>query len=422
MNTDNLIADKVCYNALLAVFRDGAFSVQALNDTLSESDESNLPVGFITSLFYGVLEKSIFLDYIIEKLIKKSAKTPVEVIVKMGIYMMRFMSVPDYAVTNRMINLAKSIGKGGVSGFINSVLKNSPTVTVTETGKKKIAIENSVPYWLLNRIAGDYGIERAQKILESKLPIGTHIRNNSRVLSKDEFYKIIGEDGVKTDLGCYCVRDVTKRFNSNAVTAQGLSSMIAVNSYIEGLSGKKLKVLDACGAPGGKSVYFSELCDCDITICDIYPHRLNLVRDYCDRMGAKCARRVMDATKHDNSLDGKFDLVIADVPCSCSGTIKSHPDVLFNRTDSDVNDLVRLQSAIINNLSNYVKSGGIMAYSTCSILRCENEYIVKGFLDSHPDFSVLPIKNKYAQSDGFVRLLPDTFYSDGFFVARLIKK
>lgn len=411
--------DKLCYDALTSVFRDGEFSSRALTSVL---DKSGNDAPFLTRLFYGVLEKNILLDYIIDKLADKSPKPPIRIVLKMGIYMMRFMKTPDYAVTNRMVELCKGIGKSGVTGFVNSALKRSLEVEVTERGVKGLAIELSAPLWLVKRLIGDYGEEKTRSILSCEPLFLTHIRRNSRAISESEFESRIGKDGVKTEYGYYVHSEAIRRFKPYEVTTQGAASCAAVNLYIENLNVTegKLQALDVCAAPGGKSIYLSELRECDITACDFYSHRVHLIDDYAQRMKAHIKTEVRDATVHYDAYDNAFDLVICDAPCSGTGTIRSKPDLLINRKDSDVNDLVALQKRILLNVCNYVKPGGTLCYSTCSILKSENEYIIKNFLKDRPDFAVLPYEGKFAR-DGFAVILPDEYDADGFFVARLVR-
>lgn len=411
--------DKLCYEALTSVYRDGEFSSRALTTAI---DKCGSDGAFLTRLFYGVLEKNILLDYIIDKLAEKSPKPSVRIVLKMGIYMMRFMKTPDYAVTNRMIELCKGIGKGGVSGFVNSALKRSTEVVITESGVKGLSIELSTPLWLVKRLIGDYGEEKTRALLSCNPLYMTHIRRNAKAISQHDFESRIGKDGVRTDYGFYVHSEALKRFKTFEVTAQGAASCAAVNLYAEKLNVTegKLRALDVCAAPGGKAIYLSELLNCDIIACDFYPHRVQLIDEYARRMNAKIKTEVRDATVHYGDYDNAFDLVICDAPCSGTGTIRSKPDVLLNRKDTDVNDLVALQKKILFNVCNYVAIGGTLCYSTCSVLKSENQYVIKSFLEQHPNFSILPYDGKFAK-DGFAVLLPDEYDADGFFVARLVR-
>jgi 16S rRNA (cytosine967-C5)-methyltransferase len=202
-----------------------------------------------------------------------------------------------------------------------------------------------------------------------------------------------------------------------------LSSAIAVNYYRAGIENSG-KILDVCAAPGGKSVYLSELGDYDITACDVHPHRVKLIDSYARTMGAKIKTVTNDATVHNTEWQDKFDAVICDVPCSGIGVRSSKPDVFLNRKQEDIAAIVETQRKILDVSSYYVRSGGTLFYSTCTILKRENDEVVGDFLSTHPQFELLPLKagNYKSGKDGFLRLLPDGKGLEGFFVAAFKRK
>ena len=186
--------------------------------------------------------------------------------------------------------------------------------------------------------------------------------------------------------------------------------MLAVRAYKKGIDGGK--ALDLCAAPGGKSLYLSELGDFDITACDIYEHKIKLMQGLANKLGANIKVKLNDATLHNSEFDDAFDLVIADCPCSGTGTLRSKPDILLRRKPSDLEELCALQVKIMNAASKYCRVGGVLCYSTCSVLKCENEKIRAKFLEAHTDYE--PIDE--------TKLTPDTDLCDGFYIARFKRK
>ena len=203
-------------------------------------------------------------------------------------------------------------------------------------------------------------------------------------------------------------------------TAQSLSSVMAAGIFAENLP-ENARVLDLCAAPGGKAIYIKELLPLSsVTACDVHPHRVNLIRSYADRMGADIKVMQNDATKIRAEWKNSFDAVICDVPCTGSGLINSSPDILLFKKDDDVAALASLQKRILTAAAEYVAPGGVLAYSTCSLFRAEDEAVVSEFLAAHDTYSAEPTGLPYGETkDGFTRFFPDTDGCDGFFVAKM---
>lgn len=397
--------DKALYNALRAVFLDGAYCAPAITAALKGfKNERSHP--FVTSAFYGVLDNNVRLEKLIGSLCEKYPDNSSAVVLKIGLYYCGYADMPAYAAVNRTVELAKSVG--AFSGFINAVLKKSIGYTPVFSSKfDEFCYTYSAPEWLCKKIISDYGEQKAAAILGAKLPQKTHIRPVAGRMSLDELKSTVG--GEDTDYGCYVDRAALDKLETGTYAVQSLSSVRAVNAYIKGFGGGS--VLDLCAAPGGKSVYLSELGNFDITACDIYPHKLDLMRGYAKKLGAKINLVLNDATKVNPDFVNKFDIVIADCPCSGTGTLKTKPDILINRKADDLTELCALQSKILDNAAEYCRTGGVLCYSTCSILNCENENIVEKFIAAH---------SEYKQIDK-IKLLPDVDRCDGFFIARFLR-
>ena len=398
------MVDIALYNALRAVFIDEAFCAQALTKALKGL--TNLRQHpFVTSAFYGVLDNNVRLEKIIKSLCDRAPDKNTSVVLKIGMFYCNYADMPSYAAVNRSVELAKKVG--AFSGFVNAVLKKSIGFEPKfDSALEKFSYDCNTPEWLCKQLISDYGEDRAKSILTAKLPLKTHIRPVKGKITKEQFMSA-AKGGEFTDYGCYVDRNMLDRFDSATVVVQSVSSIRAVNAYTANLSGGR--AIDLCAAPGGKSVYLSELGDYKITACDIYPHKLDLMRGYAKKHGAKIEVALNDATKRNDKFVDVFDLVIADCPCSGTGTLNTKPDILIKRKPSDIAELTKLQFDILNVAAEYCKIGGVLCYSTCSILNSENEQTVQKFLSAHDNYTLLDT----------TKLLPDTDKCDGFFIARL---
>ncbi|MBR2971190.1 MAG: 16S rRNA (cytosine(967)-C(5))-methyltransferase RsmB [Clostridia bacterium] len=421
---ENNERELICYKLLAEVFIENAYgSIQLnshLNSVTSERDKA-----YISNLFYGILEKNVQLDYIISQLVNKAPKTSVKILIKLGLYRMRYMATPSYAAINETVGLCKRVGKVGVSGFVNAVLRKSETVQLPIEGElpeaSYLSIFYSVPLWLSKKLISQYGYDFAKQFLAAPISKKTHIRHNSRVITKKDFEeKLPKSEREKSKFGYYVTHNMLKNLKRDTFTVQSLSSMIAVQSYITNKDGE-LSVLDLCGAPGGKSVYLEELCSTnELICCDKYPHRVELIKKYVTRMKSGVVPTLSDATAICPEWFGKFDLVICDVPCTGIGVYKSKPDVLLNKKPEDVIAIKGLQLSILENAKNYLKVGGCLCYSTCTVFKEENDDNINDFLKANENFVLDKIENEYASEDGMVRLFPNEIEGcDGFFVARL---
>lgn len=416
--------DLICYNLLCDVFIDNAYASLQLNNCL-EGIKDERDKAYISNLFYGVLEKNVQLDYIMRRIVPRKPKTSIELLIKIGLYHMRFMSTPPYAAINETVQLTKRVGKTGISGFVNAVLRRSATVELpSEDGNKTeyLSANFSVPHWVCQKLMEQYGYEFTKEFLSYSSNKLTHIRYNSRVISREEFEEQLGKDFTVSLCGGYYVKSETlKKLKKSTYTIQSLSSMIATQCYLAGLDFEAPVVLDLCGAPGGKAIYLEELCDkATIYCCDLHPHRVELIKKYAMRMKSNIRPLLSDASIIFPEWINMCDMVLCDVPCSGLGVYKNKPDILFNKKPSDIEKLRRVQLNILDNARNYVKIGGVLCYSTCTVFKEENENNINEFLKNNTNFELDKINSPYASDDGMVHLFPHKVEgSDGFFVARL---
>lgn len=420
----DLIAERAAYNVLKKVFCDRAYSSIELDRALD-----NAPPQYrsrITALVYGVLEKSVLLDHVLASLAKNKVKNNIEILLKMGLFELRFGADPDHAVVNRYVDLAKNRFPG-TQGFVNAVLRHAQEIELPSgNAAPSLSVRCSQPLWLVESLLVAYGHEKTQAVLAAELPKATHIRHNASRVTVNDFVSQIAkvdenEALMPTKLGYYVSHSVLRALDPTLFTPQSLASMYAVRIYAEDFVGKSPAVLDLCAAPGGKSVYFKELVPAaDITACDVHEHRVSLIRAYAARMGAEMRAEVNDATQARNAWIDKFDAVICDVPCTGSGLLISSPDILLFKTAADVKALADLQYRILSVAARYVKVGGELLYSTCSILPDENEQVVDRFLADSDNFSTVDTALPYGRTEnGKTKLFPDTDGCDGFFIAKM---
>lgn len=419
MNT--LDRNIIVYNALCKVFREGAYASISLGEFIDGLDPRD--AAYVTRVYYGVISKSVELDYVIGKLTTKKPKPAAMIALKIGIYMLRYMDEPDYAVVNTQTELMKKIGKRELGGFVNAVLRRSDEVKLPISDKnvaREISVNYSCPEWIVKLLLSDHGERFTREFLSAKLDERPHVRINERKITDEEWQKKIAGEYEKTDCGYYASVRALKPIDKTLYTVQSRSSVLAAEIYACGIADKP-KILDLCAAPGGKAVYLAYLTGGEVTACDIHPHRVDLIRSYAERMSEKVNAVINDATVINNEWIGAFDLVVCDVPCSGLGVIHSKPDILLSRDAEDIDALVGVQSKILRAAAAYVGKGGRLCYSTCTVVNEENEGVVNAFLKENPNFSAEPIAfdKVKAGADGFVRIYPQSDGTDGFFVASL---
>lgn len=377
-------------------------------------------------LVFGVLERDTEISYILDRLVDKQPKRIVRILLKVGVYALLYIdNIPDYAIVNECVETAKALGKGGASGFVNAVLKKVSTRSYTLPAPSEpdyLSVHFSKPEWFVRRMTAEYGEARTRAVLEEPASDLVHIRVNSRLSSDEAVKKLFdahAHEYFPSAVGGFLVRVtplVKSLFSEGIVTYQSPSSVLAVDALAPG---GRCEVLDLCSAPGGKAVYAAELAPAAaVTACDVHPHRVELIKKYAARMKADNVRPVIsDATVFEPRFEGRFDFVMADVPCTCFGTFKKHPDVFLQRGEEAILKLAETQRRIIDNAVRYLKPGGVMVYSTCTLFKEENignaEYAAgKGLsLEKMP----VPFDN-----DGTLQLLPRGEW-DGFFIARFRK-
>ena len=319
-------------------------------------------------------------------------------------------------VTDCAVTLCKKLGKGGVSGFVNAFLRRFQQEDVDKAlpvGDEGIAIRLSYPLYAYKMLKKEYG-ERAEKIA-SAASSGVSVRfekGAEKYLERMHIQPPFEGNYIFENF----VRD--EGFDRGEYTFQSVGS-IAICDCVEGCE----SLLDCCAAPGGKSVLLAKKCG-QVTSFELHPHRVELIRQYKARMGVKNIEEMQkDSAVFDPAYEEKFDAVLCDAPCSGCGTVSENPDIKLFRKQEDFSALKKAQTEILNTVSRYVKKGGALYYSTCSLFECENDGVVRGFLKNHAEYSVQRISSPlpHDKKEYGLQFLPDTAYGAGFYVCKLTR-
>ena len=411
----NLFYD--AYSVLCKVYFYGAYIDKALYSTAIEP----LNKAKTVKICYGVLDKDLYLEYFICKLCERSPKQKIKLIVKIGMYAIRFLGKKPFAVIDSAVELTKKLGKAGNAGFVNAVLRKFcvTDIALPENKTERLSVEYSTPLFAVEKLISEYGFDTAEKILSFDKDY-----NYVRFPLSEDGAKYLTERGYEFEStpfkNVFSVKKLAKNedFDSGVFTFQSIGS-VAICDIVGG--GEKL--FDACAAPGGKSCALSQNFS-SIVAAEIHEHRAELIRAYLNRMKVENVTvSVSDSSVYNQEFLKCFDAVLCDVPCSCYGTIKDNPDVKLRKTAQSVLGLFDTQLAILNNCSRYVSDNGFLIYSTCSIFNEENDLIIERFLLDNPNFKAVDIVspiNSVKKNYG-LQFLPHISMGAGFYCAKLKK-
>lgn len=406
---------------------------------LSEQDRA-----FVKRLCQGTVERRLNIDYKIDKLSSVRVgklKPAIRNLLRMGIYQMDCMSVPDSAACNEAVAIAKRRGFGQLSGFVNGVLRNyarqrdvlNDFSTVPDE-VRRLSLIYSCPEWIVRMWLDRFGRETTEKTLSVFLTDNmTSVRCNSSKADPDAVASTLAARGITVRRGRYSRRAIKlgdygalgaiEEFRNGTLTVQDESSVIAGEAA--GFRPND-RVLDICAAPGGKSLNAADIMlsaggKGRVLACDISEAKVRLIRENIDRCGFSNIRtRVSDATVYEPEFDSAFDVVLADVPCSGLGIMGKKPDIRYNMTPEKISGLVELQRSILDNAVRYVKPGGRLVFSTCTIDAAENEDNVRYLCEKHGLQLVTDAQEPL--NGGMVQLMPGVHGTDGFFVAVLTRQ
>ena len=470
---------EIVLEVLLEITEKGQFSHIILRDVLWKYQYlEKRERAFITRLIEGTLEHMIEIDYILDRFSKvkvKKMKPVIRAILRSAVYQLKYMdSVPDSAVCNEAVKLAVRKGFSGLKGYVNGVLRSVArgidSVQYPKEKMEELSVRYSCPEWVLDLWSASYDIEVIEMMLrdfQKEKPVT--IRCCLNRTTPDELKKRLEAEGVKAEIHPYLpyafqisgydhLNDL-ETFQDGLFVVQDISSMLVAEIAAPSAGAQ---VLDVCAAPGGKALHVAEKLFLAEAVCgdaacagnksgggaaagcgiedqmppghvearDLTELKVDLIRENIERTGLPNITAVCrDASVPDETAAESADIVIADLPCSGLGVIGKKPDLRYKASPDGIDSLVRLQRQILSCAQDYVKPGGTLVYSTCTVNPAENMDNVHWFMEQYPEFTLDDIRGKVCpelrdsvMENGCIQLLPGVHKSDGFFIARLVRK
>ncbi len=436
---------------LLEITEKESYSHLVMRDVLDKYDY--LPgrdKAFLKRVTEGTLERRIQIDYILDQFSRvpaASMKPFIRNLLRLSVYQLFFMdSVPDAAVCNEAVKLAGKRGFRSLSGFVNGVLRNiarnRDRICWPDQEKEPVgflSVKYSVPLWLVEKLLSERGRERTERILESFLvpaPVTIRIRQELGSQEREELISRMRQTGAAAEPHPYHPLAYTLRgaegisslpgFSEGLFMVQDTSSMLVCEAA--GIRPGQ-RVIDVCASPGGKAVHAAEKLKESgfVSARDLTEYKAGLIRDNSRRMRAdRVETLIWDARRLREEDIESADAVLADLPCSGLGVIGRKKDIKYRMSPESLLELAKLQRQILGTVWRYVKPGGVLIYSTCTINPGENEENVGWFLERYPFHleslsSCLPQELSGEGESGMLQLLPGIHKSDGFFLARLVR-
>jgi len=410
--------------ALLAVEKGGAYGTAAVKKSVKENSLSAVDAGLCQQLVFGVLQQKLYLDFLIGKFSSakpKKMEDKILAILRISVYQLLFLDrIPAHAVVNEAVRLARRNGRNPkASALVNAVLRRVEKERDNLPESESLSVRYSHPQELVDLWTDELGVEKTEALLSANnqiAPVCAQVNllhtNLSDLKTKleNEGVAVTVENGGLTltqtgnlerlaafQAGLFYIQDV------------GARSVVTLTGAAPGM-----EVLDLCAAPGGKS--FALAIDMEnqgrVIACDLYPHKISLLEQGANRLKLDCVKpQQVDATVFQADWAGKFDVVLADVPCSGLGIIRKKPEIRYKAL-ADLAELPGLQGRILAQAARYVKPGGVMVYATCTLRKSENEQVVEAFLAANSDFELEKSEHWYPWKGNW----------DGFFAAKLRKR
>ena len=422
---------RIAYEILLSVLYEGAYSNIAINKALRNSDLQNMDRGFVTELVYGTISKKLYLAYMIQKFSKtpiKKLSKEVMTILYMGLYQILYMdSVTEFAAVDESVKLCKKVfpkGSGFVNGVLRNILRDEDASEIHMKDKKQyLSVRYNVSMDIVTLFDHQYGSAEAEHILQAlEEKPALYIRANALKISAAELQKMleaevhlvqaVQEEPSALQVANFKRIETNEAYRKGLFTVQDISSMQAVRA-LDPQEGET--ILDICASPGGKSTFIAELMNNKgkIYARDISERKLKLVESTAERLGIDIIETAaMDGTVLAEGLKDTFDRVLVDAPCSGLGIIRKKPELRY-KTLKDIEPIYEVQAKILENAWQYLKSGGILVYATCTINKDENEKQIEAFLSkkSTSEYALISQETKLFRAHE----------SDGFYVAKIKK-
>ena len=445
---EDLSARDVALKALVRVSRENAFAAQALDRELNVVKLSDEDRRLAASLFYTTLENRLRIENLIAAKVKELPEPQVQDILCLAVAQILFMDkIPDHAAVDEAVKQTRAAGREKRTALVNAVLRG--LIRSREAGElalpdreaepeKYISEKYSVALPLVKRLVSAYGVELTEEIAAWRPDRRSDtIRPNRLRMSDAAFEAWLGEKGFDWEKaavpGAYRVSGAGRLashegYRDGSFSIQGESSMLAAYAVC---AKPGMQILDACAAPGGKSCLMAEMMRGAgrVHAWDVHEHRVELIQAAAKRLGLENLRtQARDAGKKIDAMVESMDAVLVDAPCSGLGVMGDKPDIKYRLTEDTIDALVPIQKQILDTCASYVCPGGLLVYSTCTILPEENEKQILAFLRAHPEFEPdgydkwLPENVRGQYKDGMIQILPCRDGLEGFFIARLRRK
>lgn len=436
---------------LLKIKKNQAYSNLLLDDTIKKENIASIDVPLLTEIVYGTIQYQKRIDFYLEAYSKKPlAKLDdwVHILWRLTVYQLVFLDrVPDHAAINEAVEISKKRGHKGISGMTNGILRSFlrhplPDFSSIEDEEERLAVETSHPEWLLNRWRVQYGAERTSSMAFANLTHPTHaVRVNTTRTTKGEVIESLQDEGLEVTESPYVEECLyvkkgslanTKAFENGWISIQDEGSMLVTLALDPQ---KEEKILDACAAPGGKSMHIAERMENkgEVVSVDIHSHKVKLIHDQMKRLDLSIVHgEVEDARKlHEKHDKESFDRILVDAPCSGLGVIQRKPDIKWSKKEEDILHLSEIQQSIVEAVWPLLKKGGRLIYSTCTVDHEENDDLINAFVENHEEavfdeqlLSRIPgiIANEKKENPGYFQLFPGEFQTDGFFISAILKR
>ena len=438
----NTSARALAFGVLKNAQAQGTYSNIAVDNVLKKNELSEADKGLLTVIVMGVTERRLTLDYIIDKLASSPEKIDAETraLLQMGVYQMVFLDkIPEYAAINETVELAPRRSRGFVNGVLRSLQRAKHSSGIDSlmpdketNGSEYLSVRHSMPLDVCEKFIEIYGVDRAEKIFDifNRAPRLT-LRVNTLRISREKYAELLAQRGISYELSARLDNAIMldsvsfstlPGFEDGYFFVQDEASQTCVE-VIGAMAGER--VIDCCSCPGSKSfgMAINMKNEGEVYSFDLHKSKLSLIEKSAERLGIdviSVAER--DARKPDESLLGSADRVLCDVPCSGLGVMAKKPEIRYKKL-SEFARLPEIQRDILEKSSAYVKPGGVLVYSTCTVLPEENEKNVLAFLSAHPEFEAVDFVALGRESrGGMMSLSPDEDGTDGFFIAKMKRR
>ncbi|MGG6294852.1 16S rRNA (cytosine(967)-C(5))-methyltransferase [Leptolyngbya sp. AN02str] len=428
--------------ALLAVQK-GAFADAAVDQALYRSELESRDRSLMTELVYGCVRRQRTLDTLVAQFAQKAPAPKLRLILHLGLYQLRYLDqIPASAAVNTTVELAKTNGFAGLSGFVNGLLRQyiraseggTDPLQLPEDAIARLGMLHSFPDWIVQTWVDQFGLQETEALCQwFNQPPTIDLRVNPLKATVEQVQAALSHVGVESDRLPYSPQGLRLRGHVGAVQrlpgfAEGWwmvqdGSAQLVGYLLDPQPGET--VIDACSAPGGKSAHLAELMGDRgvVWACDRSANRLKKVAENAQRLQLSMIQTCAGDSRSLDQFVGQGDRVLLDVPCSGLGTLHRHADARWRQSAENIAELAQLQHELLDHASTWVKPDGVLVYSTCTLHPLENEAVVQQFLSTHPDWQLEDptqwFNGAIASSHPWLTILPHHHNLDGFFMARL---